>query len=46
MISKVRNGYKLKVGYGNKKEVLNHELIGYYYNPDKRLFAVILVEAK
>ena len=34
MISKVRNGYKIKVGYGNKNEVINDELIGYYDNQD------------
>ena len=34
MISKVRNGYKIKVGYGNKNEVINDELIGYYDNQE------------
>ena len=34
MISKVRNGYKIKVGYGNKNEVINDELIAYYDNQD------------
>jgi len=34
MISKVRNGYKIKIGYGNKNEVINDELIGYYDNQD------------
>ena len=30
MISKTRNGYKLKVGYGNKNEILNEDFGGYY----------------
>ena len=30
MISKVRNGYKLKVGYGNKNENINDDFGGYY----------------
>ena len=34
MISKVRNGYKLKVGYGNKNENINDDFGGYYDNRD------------
>ena len=34
MISKVRNGYKLKVGYGNKNEIINEDFGGYYDNRD------------
>ena len=34
MISKVRNGYKLKVGYGNKNEFINEDFGGYYDNRD------------
>ncbi|MBL6679544.1 MAG: hypothetical protein ISQ39_02035 [Alphaproteobacteria bacterium] len=34
MISKTRNGYKLKVGYGNKNEVLNEDFGGYYDSRD------------
>ena len=30
MISKVRNGYKLKVGYGKKNEIINVDFGGYY----------------
>ena len=32
MISKVRNGYKLKVGYGNKNEIINEDFGGYHDN--------------
>ena len=32
MISKVRNGYKLKVGYGNKNEIINEDFDGYHDN--------------
>ena len=32
MISKVRNGYKIKVGYGNKNEVLNEDFDNNYYD--------------
>ena len=34
MISKTRNGYKLKVGYGNKNEILNEDFGGYYDSRD------------
>ena len=34
MISKVRNGYKFKVGYGNKNEIINEDFGGYYDNWD------------
>ena len=34
MISKVRNGYILKVGYGNKNEIINEDFGGYYDNRD------------
>ena len=34
MISKVRNGYKLKVGYGNKNKIINEDFGGYYDNWD------------
>ena len=34
MISKVRNGYKLKVGYGYKNEIINEDFGGYYDNWD------------
>ena len=34
MISKVRNGYKLKVGFGNKNEIINEDFGGYYDNWD------------
>ena len=34
MFSKVRNGYKLKVGFGNKNEIINEDLGGYYDNRD------------
>ena len=34
MISKVRNGYKLKVGYGNKNEIINEDFGCYYDNRD------------
>ena len=34
MISKVRNGYKLKVGYGNKNEIINEDFGGYNDNRD------------
>ena len=34
MISKGRNGYKLKVGYGNKNEIINEDFGGYYDNRD------------
>ena len=34
MISKVRNGYKLKVGYGNKNEIINEDFGCYHDNWD------------
>ena len=34
MISKVRDGYKLKVGYGNKNEIINEDFGGYHDNRD------------
>ena len=34
MVSKVRNGYKLKVGYRNKNEIINEDFGGYYDNRD------------
>ena len=34
MISKVRDGYKLKVGYGNKNEIINKDFGGYHDNRD------------
>ena len=32
MISKVRNGYKLKVDYGNKNKIINEDFGGYHDN--------------
>jgi len=32
MISKTRNGYKLKVGYGNKNEIINEDFDNNYYD--------------
>ena len=34
VISKVRNGYKLKVRYGNKNEIISEDFGGYYDNRD------------
>ena len=34
MISKTRNAYKLKVGYGNKNEIINEDFGCYYDNRD------------
>ena len=34
MISKVSNGYKLKVGYGNNNEIINEDFVDYNFNRD------------